>query len=292
MQQGDSIKAETVARLQLATEVGENRAEVEEVSRTVGGVMAEKTWRLNVNGHVAGMVARVDLDDQNAPVGEIGFTSDIFRIVAPDGSQTSVPFVHYATDRVIDGRTYSAGTYLENVFIGKGLVGRLQIQDVIQSDNYAEDASGTPVSGLKLNFRTGKIKAAGPVISRNIVVAEGSFWTGGQIAVSSALGLHQVESWELVATGVEVPTDQVWMASERTYIAYAAFDGEAAAPGSITGNNEYWGCKAEILPFARWNGPQQLYLNISLWAKGITSLHRRGDATKGGKIHWKIYEVT
>lgn len=176
--------------------------------------------------------------------------------------------------------------------IRNGSIGNAEIAGSLQSDNYAEDADGIPTEGVKIDFRNDVVKLAGPVISRNIEAAAGSFWTGGPITVDPNSGLYQVETWELVETGLQVPVDQVWMASNKTYLAYAAFDGSATAPGGISGNSEYWGCKAEVLPFARWNGPQQLYLRIELWAKGISALHRSGNATLGGKIHWKLYEVT
>jgi hypothetical protein len=291
-QQNDQIKSHASALLDLETAVGENSASVVQLLNSVDGVMAEYTLRLDVNGHISGLVLRSELDDQGAPVSKAAFVADSFSIVAPDGSAESIPFTHYATPRVIDGRTYPAGTYLENVFIGQGMVGRLQIQDSIQSDDYAEDAQGNPTSGLKLNFSTGEIKTANVVISRNIVVAEGWFWAGGVLSSNPALGLHEVQRWDLKPTGVELPVDQVWMASNKTYLAFAAFEGEVSAPGTITGDDEFWGCKAEVQPFARWNGPQQLYLGVSLWAKGPLTLHRQENASLGGKIHWKLYEVT
>ncbi|MEQ3670397.1 MAG: hypothetical protein ABNH14_05025, partial [Pseudophaeobacter sp.] len=291
-QQNDQIKSHASALLELETAVGENSASVVQLLNSVDGVMAEYTLRLDVNGHITGLVLRSELDDQGAPVSKAAFVADSFSIVAPDGSAESIPFTHYATPRVIDGRTYPAGTYLENVFIGQGMVGRLQIQDSIQSDDYAEDAQGNPTSGLKLNFSTGEIKTANVVISRNIVVAEGWFWAGGVLSSNPALGLHEVQRWDLKPTGVELPVDQVWMASNKTYLAFAAFEGEVSAPGTITGDDEFWGCKAEVQPFARWNGPQQLYLGVSLWAKGPLTLHRQENASLGGKIHWKLYEVT
>ena len=291
-QQNDQIKSHASALLELETAVGENSASVVQLLNSVDGVMAEYTLRLDVNGHISGLVLRSELDDQGAPVSKAAFVADSFSIVAPDGSAESIPFTHYATPRVIDGRTYPAGTYLENVFIGQGMVGRLQIQDSIQSDDYAEDAQGNPTSGLKLNFSTGEIKTANVVISRNIVVAEGWFWAGGVLSSNPALGLHEVQRWDLKPTGVELPVDQVWMASNKTYLAFAAFEGEVSAPGTITGDDEFWGCKAEVQPFARWNGPQQLYLGVSLWAKGPLTLHRQENASLGGKIHWKLYEVT
>ncbi|MEP4709995.1 MAG: hypothetical protein ABJ007_08795, partial [Pseudophaeobacter sp.] len=142
------------------------------------------------------------------------------------------------------------------------------------------------------NFSTGEIKTANVVISRNIVVAEGWFWAGGVLSSNPALGLHEVQRWDLEPTGVELPVHEVWMASNKTYLAFAAFEGGVSAPGTITGDDEFWGCKAEVQPFARWNGPQQLYLGVSLWAKGPLTLHRQGNASLGGKIHWKLYEVT
>ncbi|MEX5600693.1 DUF1983 domain-containing protein [Pseudophaeobacter sp. C1-32P7] len=287
-----NIFAQATSLTSLSTTVGQNSSSISQALTSIDGISAEYTLRIDNNGVVSGMVLRSDLDDNGTAASEVAFVSDKFAIVAPDGNDRTVPFAVYTTPRVIDGITYPAGVYIKDVFLGRAAIGRAQIEDIIQSDNYAQDADGTPTSGLRMNFNTGKIKAAGPVISRNIIAAEGSFWTGGPITVNPANGLYQVTSWDLVETGLEVPVNQVWMASNKTYIAYAAFDGQATAPGGISGTNEFWGCKVEVQPFARWSGPQQLYLRIELWAKGISALTRSGEVTKGGKIHWKLYEVT
>ncbi|WP_051357824.1 phage tail tip fiber protein [Leisingera caerulea] len=289
--EGD-ISSQATAITTLQSNVGSNSASIQQTMQAVNGVMGEYTLRIDNNGHVSGMVVRSELDDQGQPASEVAFQSDKFAIVSADGSQKRSPFVVYTEDTTIGGVLVPAGVYMRKAAIRNGSIGNAEIAGSLQSDNYAEDADGIPTEGVKIDFRNDVVKLAGPVISRNIEAAAGSFWTGGPITVDPNSGLYQVETWELVETGLQVPVDQVWMASNKTYLAYAAFDGSATAPGGISGNSEYWGCKAEVLPFARWNGPQQLYLRIELWAKGISALHRSGNATLGGKIHWKLYEVT
>lgn len=239
---------------------------------TADGIDAGFIWRLNGQN----LIELVSVADGTAgPVSTYKIAADYVQITGIAQIDTAV-----ITDLV------ATNAFLDNVEIGRG-----QITNTLESDDYAQDGQGNPTAGLRLNFATGKIKAAGGVISRPLQVAEGDF-DPGVIAVNSASGLYEVQAWDLVATGFQVPVNQVWMASEKTYLAYAAFDGGATAPGGITGNDEYWGCVCEVRPFARWNGPQQLYLRIGLWAKGISALHSSGNSSLPGRIHWKLYEVS
>ena len=176
-------------------------------------------------------------------------------------------------------------------FIGNLTVGNAQIAGALSSDNYAEDANGRPTAGWALNKDTGALKLAGPVISRQLEIAAGSF-APGVLTVNDSDGLKLRQSWDLIPTGIAMPVNQVWMPSERTFLAYAAFNGTAEAEGAISGNDEYWGCIATLQPFARWNGPQQLYLRIELWSQGVTKLYSNADPTVSGTIHWKLYEVS
>lgn len=236
------------------------------------GIAAGYIWRLNGQN----LIELVSVaDGTGGPVSTYKIAADYVQI-------TGIAQINAA---VIESLV-ATNAFLDNVQIGRG-----QITNTLESDDYAQDGLGNPTAGLRLNFATGKIKAAGGVITRPLQIAEGDF-DPGVIAVNPAAGLYEVQVWDLVATGVLLPVNQVWMASEKTYLAYAAFDGGATAPGGITGNDEYWGCVCEVRPFARWNGPQQLYLRIGLWAKGISALHSSGNASLPGRIHWKLYEVS
>lgn len=239
---------------------------------TADGIAAGYVWRLNGQNV---MEAVSVADGTDGPTSTFKLAADYVQITGLTQIDNAV---------IVD--LAAANAFIDNLTIG-----RAQVEDIIQSDDYAQDVDGFPTAGLRLNFATGKIKAARGVVTRRMVVAEGDF-DPGVITVNSAAGLYQVQEWNLVATGVQLPVDQVWMPQEKTYIAYAAFAGAATAPGGITGNDEFWGCIATVQPFARWNGPQQLYLRIRLWAKGISKLHATGNDTLPGRIHWKLYEVS
>jgi hypothetical protein len=284
----------------LSTTVGANTASITTQATTIDGIMAEQTIALDVNGHISGLILRAEIGVSGAVVSTAAFVADKFAIVGP-GATPETPFIVYTTPQVIGGKTVPAGVYMKTAFIHDGFInsamigdaqiGRAQVTDVIKSDDYAQDGNGNPTVGLKLNFKTGKIKAAGNVISRPTEFATGDF-DPGVVAVDPFTGLYLVQSWDLVETGVLVPVNQVWMASNKSYLAYAAFEGGATAPSGISGDNEFWGCQCILQPFARWNGPQQLYLRVELWAKGITALHKAGNAGLPGRIHWTLYQVT
>lgn len=243
---GGQVSAQASAFLGLQTTVGQNTASIAQTLETVDGISAEYTLRIEANGVVSGMVLRSDLDDAGQPTSQVAFQADKFAIVSPDGSTREVPFVVYASSRTIDGKHYPAGVYMENVFLGRAAIGRAQIEDSIESDDYAEDANGTPTAGLKLDFATGQIKAAGVLFSRPMVLAQGAFSLSGTI--------NDGDAWSFVNTGIRVGQQDVWQASSVALVAVASVTSTATAPGGIDPNNAFWTLNASVQPGARWNG--------------------------------------
>ncbi|WP_054463264.1 DUF1983 domain-containing protein [Phaeobacter sp. 11ANDIMAR09] len=240
------VSAQASAFLGLQTTVGQNTASIAQTLETVDGISAEYTLRIEANGVVSGMVLRSDLDDAGQPTSQVAFQTDKFAVVSPDGSTREVPFVVYASPRTIAGKLYPAGVYMENVFLGRAAIGRAQIEDSIQSDDYAEDANGTPTAGLKLDFETGQIKAAGVLFSRPMVLARGSFSLSGTF--------DDGDAWSFVNTGIRVGKADVWQASSVALVAVASVSSAATAPGGIDPNNSFWTLNASVQPGGRWNG--------------------------------------
>lgn len=287
-----TITSQAQAITTLETTQGENTTSISQAMETLDGIGAEYTLRIDNNGQVSGMVLRSDLDDAGVPSSRVFFQADKFAIGAPGAGESKVPFVVYTVPTNVGGVTVPAGVYIKNAVIRDGSIGRAKIADYLESDNYTVDGQGRPKTGMRLDFATGEARLAGPVISRNLVVAEGSF-EPGVVYVSSPYDTREVRrEFDLVDTGFEVPGNDGWQPSERTYLAVAAFEGGATAPGGITGQNEFWGCDAKVLYATRWSGPQKLYLNVQLYTKGITQLHKAGNSNVSGKINWVVYEVS
>ncbi|WP_291732348.1 DUF1983 domain-containing protein [Leisingera sp. F5] len=240
------VSSQATAITQLQSDVGENSTSIQQTLQTVDGVMGEYTLRIDNNGHVAGMVVRSDLDDEGEPASEIAFQADKFAIVSPDGAQKSSPFVVYTEDRTINGRVYPAATYMENAYLGAASIGRAEIANVIKSDDYVQDGNGIPTAGIKINFDTGRIKAAGVVLSRPMVLAQGAFTITGDVYGGSR--------WAFVNTGIRVGKSDVWQASNVALVAAAAITSGATAPGGLDPSNTFWTLNAAIQPGARWNG--------------------------------------
>jgi len=239
---------------------------------TADGIEAGFVWRLNGENLIE-LVSVADGTD--GPVSTYKIAADYVRITGLTQIDTAVITKLAVTDAFLDNLTVTRG----------------QIVDVLESDDYAETGSGIPTAGLQLDFAAGKIKAASGVISRPMVVAEGNF-SVPVMNVDRTAGLYAITAWDLIPTGLELPVDTVWMPQTKTYVATAAFKGGASALGGISGTDEFWGCTATLQPFARWTGPQQMYLRIELWVKGITRLHATGDTNSPGRIFWKLYEVS
>ncbi|UWS78522.1 DUF1983 domain-containing protein [Phaeobacter sp. G2] len=299
------VAAQATALTAVQAEVDGNSAGVSQSLAAIGGINAEYTLQLDVNGVISGLVVRSELDDEGAVVSDTVFKSDRFAIVGPNGSNRTAPFVVYTSSRTIDGKLFPAGVYMENVFLGRASIGRAQIEDTIQSDDYAEDADGIPTAGLKLDFATGMVKAAGVVLSRPMVLATGSFTLTGNI--------QDGDQWAFVNTGIRVGKSDVWQASSVALVAAASVTTGATAPGGFDPNNALWSLNASIQPGARWNGfgganpdpsanwqkdPNKLV--TPYWSSGTDQrvfLKIDLEATQGvyfsnPKIEWTVFQVT
>lgn len=300
-----AISAQAQAIDLVEAEVGGISSSVSETMTAVAGIHAEYTLQIDVDGVVSGMVLRSEKDDDGAVISETAFKSDRFAIVGPDGTYRTAPFVVYTTPRVIDGKLFPAGVYMENVFLGKASIGRAQIEDTIQSDNYAEDADGIPTAGLKLDFKNGIAKAAGVFFSRPMILAQGAFTLPGTIQNGA--------NWSFVNTGIQVGKSDVWRANSVALVAVASVTSGGTAPSGFDPNNAFWTLNASIQPGARWNGfgganpdPTAIWqkdpgqLITPYWASGSDQrvfLKIHFEATNGvhfvnPTIEWTVFQVT
>lgn len=277
----------------LSTSIGSHTASISQALSSIDGIEAEYTLRIDNNGVITGMVLRSELDESGVPASEVAFVADKFAIISPGETQRTAPFVVYTTPQEIGGVVVPAGVYLKDAAIRNGMINRAKISDSLESDNYAE-SGGLPTAGLKLDFATGTAKFSGPVISRNIVAAEGDF-AFGPFSVPVGSGIRVVKTWDLIETGVSEPLKSAWMPSTKAYFAAAAFVGGVGSnitPPGTPGSGPFWGCTADVTPFASWTGPQQLRLRIRLWTDDASDFYGSGGAGTAGRIYWKLYEVT
>jgi len=300
----NALSAQATSVETLSTTVGENTTTVQTVSESVDGMSGRHMLRVNSNGVATGMVIAAQAGDDGQVSSTIAFAADSFSISPPSGAGAVSPFVFYATPRVIDGILFPAGLYVENAYLGRAAIGRGQITDTLQSDDYAE-SNGRPTQGVKINFKTGKVKTAGLVISRPLRIAQGTFTATGPC--------YNGARWAFVNTGIRVGKNDVWEASQVALVASAAITSAATAPSGFDPNNSFWTLRTEIQPGARWNGfgggnpapanlwsrdpntlvtpwwssatDQRLYLAISLEILG-------GVYFNNPKIEWTVFEVT
>lgn len=294
--------AHSAAITSLSSTVGDHTTSIAQQLVTINGIQAEYALRIDNNGVVAGMVLRSEMNNVGVVASAAAFQVDKFAIIAP-GDTPSTPFVAYSTPRVINGQTLPAGVYMENVFIGQAAIGRAQITDTIESDNYAEDADGTPTAGMKLNFATGSIKTAGIVTSRNLVINSGQFTYSGTLSNGSEL--------LFVNSGIRMGKDDVWAVTNDTFIVVATITSGATGPGSLNGSEAFWGLSTRLVSGARWFGfpgtpptPIQRKDPASLvdmpGRSGVDQrlfFHIKLDTTNGvyfsnPTIKWKVFRVT
>lgn len=226
----------------LFTEVGENTATITQTAQTVEGIQAEFTIRLDVNGHISGLVLRSELNDAGAVVSDAAFIADKFAIVGP-GDTPETPFVVYTTPQVIDGITYQPGVYTDKIVIREASIGSAQIQDTIQSNNFVAGQAGWRIQ------KDGAAEFNAPVISRQIVLNEGSFTLAGQ-------NLNDGDELKFINSGIIMGRDDIYRAAERTVLVRAAITSLASGPSNIDGLNAFSGIEANVLGGFRWSGFQ------------------------------------
>ncbi|AZV77927.1 hypothetical protein EBB79_08480 [Parasedimentitalea marina] len=298
-----AVSSQATALTELTTTQGQHTASIAEVTSAIDGVQAEYTLRIDNNGVVSGMTLRSELDAAGVPSTEVAFVSDMFAIVGPGGGNRLAPFVVYTEDTEVDGVLLPAGVHMPNVHIGRGKVGRLQIADQIVSDGYSEDSNGIPTSGLKLDFVNGLLKAAGIVVSRQMVLAQGSF---------TASGTHSNGYvWNFVNTGIKVGRDDVWQASTAALVVVAAINSGGNGPSGLDPYNSFWSLNASLQPGARWFGYPNTQPNL-VWQRDPANLvkpHWSSGTdqrvfmriqldTQGGvylnnpTVEWTVFQVT
>jgi len=229
----------------LTTTVGENTSTVQTVSESVDGMLGRHMLRVNVNGVATGMVIAAEADDDGAVQSNIALSADAFTVSGPAGQQATSPFAVYTSGRTIGGIYYPPGVYLERGYIGHAMIGRGQITDTLQSDNYAE-SGGRPTAGLKLNFQTGEVKAAGLILSRDQVLASGSFTHIGQVSNGAR--------FRFVNTGIRVSSQDARSVTEASLVVEAGIRTFTQAAGGFDGNNAWWCAKCSLLNGPRWFG--------------------------------------
>ncbi|MCF6233285.1 MAG: Mu transposase C-terminal domain-containing protein [Rhodobacteraceae bacterium] len=299
----------------LTSSIGDNTASITDQSTTTDGIMAEQTIALDVNGHISGLILRAEIGSGGAVISTAAFVADKFAIVGPGGAPET-PFVVYTTPQTIGGKTVPPGVYMTTAFIHDGFInsamignaeiGNAQIAGILQSADYAQDGDGVPTNGIKINFSNGVMKLAGPVFSRELVIASGSF------TVAAGIGNGATVRFPFVNTGVRIGQDDVWQLPKRVFVATARV---VPGVGSNVNNASLWAAKAEVLNGAAWFGAANWGSSKGLlnawsedpatlvnpaWRSGndqrilLTIEAETSSLTISGPItvHWKLNEVT
>lgn len=239
------ISAQAQSLNSVSTTVGQHTAAIDEVATSIDGLHAEYVLRVAAGDVVGGMIIGANAGDSGAPTVNVTFAATAFRIAAPGGAQAAAPFAVYTSQRTIDGINFPAGVYMENAYIGRAMIGRGQITDTVQSDNYAE-SGGVPTAGLKLDFKNGRIFGAGSFISRPLKVASGSFQLTGTFGDGHV--------FRRVNTGIRLDNSASWGLLEAPIVAFASFGSGATAPGGFNADEAYAHLAAKVKWGWRWNG--------------------------------------
>jgi hypothetical protein len=178
--------------------------------------------------------------------------------------------------------------------IGDAQISNAKIGDTIQSNNFSSGSAGWRI------LKSGSAEFNGPVISRNIVVASGTYaaWTtdtGFNTFVGNYLGYNWYEiGSEWIDTGF---VSEPWGATNSALIFAAGVnDGVSItyAYPDPAGRWIWFYVRVTELNFQwRWNGSPQVFAKITLFASpGAGVISFRLNYGGVGGIDWKLYKVT
>ncbi|MCU1787528.1 DUF1983 domain-containing protein, partial [Pectobacterium polaris] len=151
-QQGNTISAHGTQINTLTVTVNGVSAEISDVSSIVNGMDAKmsayRSIKVAVDANGRQYIAGIGLDVSNSQAGmqsNIILLADRTTIMTNAGG-IPVPIFTSQGDQAI----------INNLIVGKGTIGALNIADVLQSDNYSPEQAG-----LMINMRTGAIEING-----------------------------------------------------------------------------------------------------------------------------------
>jgi hypothetical protein len=178
--------------------------------------------------------------------------------------------------------------------IGDAQISNAKIGDTIQSNNFSSGSAGWRI------LKSGSAEFNGPVISRNIVVASGTYaaWTtttGFGTYVGNYLGYNWYEvGSQWIDTGF---VSEPWGATNSALIFAAGVNDGVSINYSYedpTGRWIWFYVRVTELNFQwRWNGNPQVFAKITLFVSpgaGVTSFALQYGGVGG--IDWKLYKVT
>ncbi len=118
----DSATATQISTLQ--TSVAGNTASIQQQQKSIDGLYAQWSIKVDVNGHVAG----VGLANTGV-LSSFIINADDFYVSSPGGGKGVSPFMILNSPQVINGVTVAAGTYIKSAYIHDGSIDVAKIAD-------------------------------------------------------------------------------------------------------------------------------------------------------------------
>ena len=240
----------------LTTTVGNNTASISSVSSSVNGIEAKYGVEIDNNGSISGFQLLSGVGSPSA----FNVRADQFNLFDANGAGGDTPFSIFTSSRTVDGVVFPAGTYIKDAYIDNasivdGSITNAKIGGTLQSSNYSQGSTGWRIQ------KSGTAEFNGPVISRNIILASGSFTYPGT--------LEDGDEIKFVNSGIRMGANDSWAASKNSVIISAAIISGATAPSSFTSTDALWGLEATPLAGARWVGFNSVNAQPTLsWQQG------------------------
>ena len=120
----------------LTTTVGDNTASITAASSSIDGIEAKYGVEIDINGSISGFQLLSGAGSPSA----FNVRADQFNLFNSSGVSGGTPFSVFTSSRTIDGVTYPAGTYMDDIYVQNSI----NVTD--QSGNIIFGA-GTPLGG-------------------------------------------------------------------------------------------------------------------------------------------------
>lgn len=281
--------------------IGDTYATITTVN-TVSGSVDDLEAKYGVEVDNNGIISGFQLLSGAGTPSAFNVRADQFNVYSTDGTTSDVPFSVFTAARTVDGVSYPAGIYMDNVYVTKSItltdengdvilssgsqldgtyikdaaIGSAKIANTIQSDNYSAGTSGWRIK------KNGDAEFNGVVISRQLQVDSGTYYVGNVGGATS--DDPEEKPYFHIQTNINV---SAWAGTKKTYLVAIGNTGTVTALTSDVNNvptTIRWGFRGDVVPLTQWSGTPKLWIKVTPTISNVVSTNLT--------LQWKIYEVT
>ena len=166
----------------MQTSVAGNTASIQTQQKSIDGLYAQWSIKVDVNGHIAG----VGLANTGV-LSSFIINADDFYVSSPSGGKGDSPFMVLTSSQTINGTVVPSGTYIKSAYIHDGSIDSAKIKDAAITSAKIGDAQITTAKIGTAQVDTLQIK--GQAVSVTTAINQTSYYDFGSTPTTDSLYL-------------------------------------------------------------------------------------------------------